>query len=300
VLQEAASNRCRSTSTVLQSSASRTSKSTSLAPRPPFVPGCASEQVMRKLFSVFGLKTAGALQRPLCQAVAVLRRRLLPVTGEAQRRPPRPDGLRRLEIFAKVPSSEVFRAPPRRCSSPSPRSPSTIRALEDELASAPRPARPGAAPTARGELMLGYARRMLSLSREACKRSISSKEVTGSSSSAVRRSRGVPASRADRPVQGEVSGHLDLPIDSAAAARSPRGSEDGRAEVGVVGARPGLRTLIARELMPDELVVVPPPSTPGRPQERDATTCGASLIVREQAPGAGKRWSTRSARPTPT
>ena len=64
--------------------------------------------------------------------------------------------------------------------------------------------------------------------------------------------------------------------------------DDGRAEVGVVGARPTLRTLVSRELMPDELVVVLPPDHPwaGRKSITLADLRREPLIVREQGSGS--------------
>ena len=64
--------------------------------------------------------------------------------------------------------------------------------------------------------------------------------------------------------------------------------EDGRAEVGVVGARPNLRTLVSRELMPDELVVVLSAEHPwaGRKAVTLADLKREPLIVREQGSGS--------------
>ena len=63
----------------------------------------------------------------------------------------------------------------------------------------------------------------------------------------------------------------------------------GRVEVGVVGAHPGHRSLEARELMPDELVLVVPPGHPwfGRPQVTLDELRSEPLVVRE--PGSGSR-----------
>ena len=64
--------------------------------------------------------------------------------------------------------------------------------------------------------------------------------------------------------------------------------DEGRAEVGVVGARPSLRTLVSRELMPDELVVVLPAEHPwaSRKSVTLADLKREPLIVREQGSGS--------------
>src|SRR5882672_9791188 len=71
--------------------------------------------------------------------------------------------------------------------------------------------------------------------------------------------------------------------------------DDGRVEVGVVGARPGPRTLLARELMVDELVVVVPAEHPwaGRKSVTLADIKSEPLIVREQ--GSGSREALENA-----
>jgi DNA-binding transcriptional LysR family regulator len=65
--------------------------------------------------------------------------------------------------------------------------------------------------------------------------------------------------------------------------------DEGRVEVGVVGAQPPLRTLRARELMSDELVVAVPGGHPwaGRTHVRLADVRTEPLILRE--PGSGSR-----------
>ena len=65
--------------------------------------------------------------------------------------------------------------------------------------------------------------------------------------------------------------------------------EEGRAEVGVVGAPPGPKTLLARELMADELVVVVPAghAWANRKTVTLADIQREPLILRE--PGSGSR-----------
>jgi DNA-binding transcriptional LysR family regulator len=64
--------------------------------------------------------------------------------------------------------------------------------------------------------------------------------------------------------------------------------EEGRVEVGVVGARPVARTLEAKELMPDELVVVVPATHPWA--SRRVTTLAdlqkEPMVVRERGSGS--------------
>ena len=76
--------------------------------------------------------------------------------------------------------------------------------------------------------------------------------------------------------------------------------DDGRAEVGVVGARPTLRTLVSRELMPDELVVVVPPEHPwaGRKSITLDDLKREPLICASKARDARARSSRRWARAT--
>src|SRR5438445_13807854 len=76
--------------------------------------------------------------------------------------------LRRLEIFAKVAELGSFSRAAEALFLTQPTISEHIRALEDELGvqHLDRLGR-GAAPTRAGELILGYARRMLALSREA-------------------------------------------------------------------------------------------------------------------------------------
>src|SRR5262249_23048841 len=77
-------------------------------------------------------------------------------------------GLRRLEIFAQVAELGSFSLAGEALSLPQPRIPEHTRAVEDELGAQLLDRRGrGATPTRAGDLMLGYARRMLALSREA-------------------------------------------------------------------------------------------------------------------------------------
>jgi DNA-binding transcriptional LysR family regulator len=64
--------------------------------------------------------------------------------------------------------------------------------------------------------------------------------------------------------------------------------DDARVEVAVVGARPSLRTMVTRELMPDELVVVVAAEHPwaGRKTVTLADVKAEPMIVREQGSGS--------------
>src|SRR5262244_1508666 len=172
--------------------------------------------------------------------------------------------LRRLEVFAKVAELGSFSRAAEALFLTQPTVSEHVRALEDEvgLTLLDRLGR-GATPTPAGQLLLGYARRILALSREA-KQAIerfqgrmSGQLVVGGST--------IPGEYVLPTLIGQFkSKYPDISI-SLLIGDSRQVSawvDDGRAEVGVVGARPSLRTLVSRELMPDELVVVLPAEHP--------------------------------------
>src|SRR5215813_6922419 len=198
--------------------------------------------------------------------------------------------LRRLEIFAKVAELGSFSRAAEALFLTQPTISEHIRALEDELGVQllDRLGR-GATPTRAGELMLGYARRMLALSREARQAldqfqgRLSGQLVVGGST--------IPGEYLLPSLLGQFKAkYPDISI-SLLIGDSRQVSawvDDGRAEVGVVGARPSLRTLLSRELMPDELVVVLPAEHPwaGRKSVTLADLQREPLIVREQGSGS--------------
>ena len=198
--------------------------------------------------------------------------------------------LRRLEIFVKVAELGSFSRAAEALFLTQPTVSEHVRALEDGLGVQllDRLGR-GATPTRAGTLLLGYARRMLALARE--------------------------ASQAIEQFQGRVSGELTIggstipgeyvvpELIGAFRAKYPDvrvclliGSsrevqawvEDGRVEIGVVGAAPTARALEGRPLMADELVVVVGAEHPwaGRPSVSLDDLRAEPLIVRERGSGS--------------
>jgi DNA-binding transcriptional LysR family regulator len=172
--------------------------------------------------------------------------------------------LRRLEVFAKVAELGSFSRAAEALYLTQPTVSEHVRALESELGVQllDRLGR-GAAPTRAGELVLGYARRLLALAREAQQAldqfqgRMSGELVVGGST--------IPGEYVLPALIGQFkSKYPDISI-SLLIGDSRQVSEwveQGRAEVGVVGARPASRALEARELMPDELVIVVPAGHP--------------------------------------
>jgi DNA-binding transcriptional LysR family regulator len=198
--------------------------------------------------------------------------------------------LRRLEIFVKVAELGSFSRAAEALFLTQPTVSEHVRALEDELGVQllDRLGR-GTTPTRAGTLLLGYARRMLTLSRE--------------------------ASQAIEQFQGRVSGELSIGGSSIPGeyvvpaligtfrAKYPDvrislliGSsrevqqwvEEGRVEIGVVGAAPAGRTLQGRQLMADELVVVVGAGHPwaGRSSVSLDELRAEPMILRERGSGS--------------
>ena len=168
--------------------------------------------------------------------------------------------LRRLEVFAKVAELGSFSRAAEALFLTQPTVSEHVRALEDEL-SVQLLDRLGrsSAPTPAGQLLLGYARRLLALAQE--------------------------AHQAIDQFQGRMRGHLvvggstipgeyllpaliggfkakfpDISISLliGSSRQVNEWVEEGRVELGVVGARSASRVLDTRDLMADELVVVVP------------------------------------------
>jgi DNA-binding transcriptional LysR family regulator len=198
--------------------------------------------------------------------------------------------LRRLEIFAKVAELGSFSRAAEALFLTQPTISEHVRALEDELGVQllDRLGR-GATPTRAGQLLLGYARRMLTLSREAHQAlerfqgRMSGELVVGGST--------IPGEYVLPALVGQFKAKypdisISLLIGSTRQVSDWR--EEGRVEVGVVGARPAARTLAARELMADELVVVVAAT---HPWARRGTITLADLqaepmVVRERGSGS--------------
>ncbi|HET8578793.1 MAG TPA: selenium metabolism-associated LysR family transcriptional regulator [Methylomirabilota bacterium] len=205
--------------------------------------------------------------------------------------------LRQLEIFVKVAELGSFSKAAEALYLTQPTVSEHIRTLEDDLGLRllDRLGR-GAAVTKAGELLLGYAKRMLALQRE--------------------------ARQAMDGFQGKLSGELlvggsTIPGEYILPALIGRFKEkypeisitlligdsqavmdwvlEGRAELGVVGARLSQRGLEYRELMPDEVVVVVPVGHPwnGRKQVTLDELRAEPLLIRER--GSGTRVALETA-----
>jgi DNA-binding transcriptional LysR family regulator len=198
--------------------------------------------------------------------------------------------LRRLEIFAKVAELGSFSRAAEALFLTQPTISEHVRALEDELGVQllDRLGR-GATPTRAGQLLLGYARRMLALSREAHQAlerfqgRMSGELVVGGST--------IPGEYVLPALIGQFKvkfPDISISLLIGSTRQVSDWVEEGRVEVGVVGARPSARTLQAKELMPDELVVVVPASHPWA--TRRATTLGdlqkEPMVVRERGSGS--------------
>ncbi|HEX5814011.1 MAG TPA: selenium metabolism-associated LysR family transcriptional regulator [Methylomirabilota bacterium] len=198
--------------------------------------------------------------------------------------------LRRLEIFAKVAELGSFSRAAETLFLTQPTVSEHVRALEDELGVQllDRLGR-GATPTPAGQLLLGYARRMLTLSREAHQAlerfqgRMSGELVVGGST--------IPGEYVLPALVGQFKAkYPDISISLLIGSTRQVSDwlDEGRVEVGVVGARPAARTLAARELMADELVVVVAAT---HPWARRGTITLADLqtepmVVRERGSGS--------------
>jgi DNA-binding transcriptional LysR family regulator len=169
--------------------------------------------------------------------------------------------LRRLEVFVKVAELGSFSRAAETLFLTQPTVSEHVRALETELGVQllDRLGR-GARPTRAGTLLLGYAQRMLALSREAAQAiaqfqgRMSGELVVGGST--IPGEYVLPALiGAFRAKYPDVSVMLRI----ASSGEVQTWVEEGRVELGVIGAPPTARALEGRQLMADELVVVVPP-----------------------------------------
>ncbi len=198
--------------------------------------------------------------------------------------------LRRLAVFAKVAELGSFSRAAEALSLTQPTVSEHVRALEDELGVQllDRLGR-GAAPTRAGQLLLGYAQRILALSREARQAldqfqgRMSGELVVGGST--------IPGEYVLPGLIGRFkTKYPDISVSLliGSSRQVTDWLEDGRVEVAVVGAPPAPRSLAARELMPDELVVVVPAGHPWavRKSVSLADLKAEPLIVRERGSGS--------------
>lgn len=198
--------------------------------------------------------------------------------------------LRRLEVFAKVAELRSFSRAAEALGLTQPTVSEHVRALEDELGVPllDRLGR-GATPTRAGSLLLGYARRMLALSREARQAldqfqgRLSGELVVGGST--------IPGEYLLPALIGRFKTlypDISVCLLIGSSRQVTEWIEDGRAELGVVGARPGPKSLVARELQADELVLVVPPAHAwaGKTEVMLAELKAEPLIVRERGSGS--------------
>src|SRR5262249_38299720 len=121
----------------------------------------------------------------------------------------------------------------------------------------------GTIPTRAGQLFLGYAQRMLSLSREA-RQAIDQFQGRMSGQLGVGAST-IPGEYLLPALIGqfrEKYPEISVSLLIGSSRQVSDWVEEGKVEAGVVGARPGARVLDARELTTDELVVIVPAGHP--------------------------------------
>jgi DNA-binding transcriptional LysR family regulator len=198
--------------------------------------------------------------------------------------------LRRLEIFAKVAELGSFSRAAHALSLTQPTVSEHVRALEDDLGVQllDRLGR-GAAPTRVGQLLLGYAQRMLTLSREARQAidqfqgRLSGELIVGGST--------IPGEYVLPALIGlfkAKQADISIVLLIGDSRQVSEWVDDGRVELAVVGARPTQRTLEARELMGDELVVVVPAehAWARRQTVTLAEVTAEPMVVRERGSGS--------------
>jgi DNA-binding transcriptional LysR family regulator len=198
--------------------------------------------------------------------------------------------LRRLEIFVRVAEFGSFSRAAEALFLTQPTVSEHVRALEDELGVQllDRLGR-GAAPTPAGQLLLGYARKLLALAGEAQQAvdqfqgRVSGELIVGGSS--------IPGEYVLPALIGAFRAkHPEIAVTLLIG--DSRGVQEwveaGRVEIGVVGVRPTGRSLESRQLMADELVVVVAPDHPWA--SRDSISVEdirhEPLIVRERGSGS--------------
>lgn len=198
--------------------------------------------------------------------------------------------LRQLEIFVKVAELGSFSKAAEALFLTQPTVSEHIRGLEEELGIRllDRLGR-GAAPTKAGQLLLGYAQRILELHREA-RQALDQFQGRMSGELAV----GASTIPGEYVLPGLIGRFKEKYPDIVISLLIGDSQEvvdwvlEGRAEVAVVGAQIPHRVLEYRELMPDELVVVVAAGHPwhGRKVATLDEVRQESLIVRERGSGS--------------
>lgn len=199
--------------------------------------------------------------------------------------------LRQLEVFAQVVETRSFSRAAQALRLTQSTVSEHVRLLEDEVGTRlfDRLGRE-TVPTRAGELLYGYARRLLALRVEAQQAvdqflgRVSGVLTVGAST--------IPGEYVLPPLIGafrEKFPQVSITLQIGDSRMIADAVLEGRVELGVVGARPEHRNLEATELMPDELVVVVPPghSWFGRDRVTLEELKTEPLIVRE--PGSGSR-----------
>jgi DNA-binding transcriptional LysR family regulator len=198
--------------------------------------------------------------------------------------------LRRLEVFAKVAELGSFSRAAETLFLTQPTVSEHVRSLEDELGVQllDRLGR-GASPTPAGRLLLEYARRILALAGEA-RQAIDQFQgrmrgqlVVGGST--------IPGEYVLPGLIGVFRAKYPDVTISLLVGSSRQVStwvEEGRVEVGIVGARPAGRILEARELMADDIVLIVPADHPwvGRQSVLLADVQAQPLVLRERGSGS--------------
>ena len=205
--------------------------------------------------------------------------------------------LRQLEVFAKVVETRSFSRAAEALRLTQSTISEHVRLLEEEVGARlfDRLGRE-TVPTRAGDLLYGYAQRLLTLRAEAQQAlqqflgQISGGLTVGAST--------IPGEYVLPPLIGafrEKFPQVSIALQIADSRKIAEAVVEGRVELGVVGARPEQRTLQAVELMPDELVVVVPPGHAwfGRKLVTLEDLQPEPLIVRE--PGSGSRQALETA-----
>jgi DNA-binding transcriptional LysR family regulator len=197
--------------------------------------------------------------------------------------------IRQLEIFVKVAELGSFSRAAEALFLTQPTVSEHIRTLEDELGVRllDRLGR-GAAVTKGGALLLSYGQRLLALSREA-RQAMESFQGRMSGDLLVGAST-IPGEYILPVLIGRFKEKFpDIAItlligDSQAVTEW---MSEGRAEIGVVGARSGHRSVEFRELMPDDIVLIVGSAHPwhGRKQVTIEELRGEPLLLRERGSG---------------
>lgn len=198
--------------------------------------------------------------------------------------------LRRLQVFAKVAELGSFSRAAEALFLTQPTVSEHVRALEEELGVPllDRLGR-GATATPAGELLLGYAQRMLALAREARQAvdqfqgRLSGELVIGGST--------IPGEYVLPAFVGQFKlkyPDIEICLLIAGSRQVSDWVERGRVEVGVIGAPPPTKSLRSVPLMSDELVLVVPADHPWASRARVtlADVRKEPLILRERGSGS--------------